>query len=105
MSAVLSPKRTQSVVIPCLICAVHVPYNSTMSSARSNQEYVLYGRGEGLVDSPRRPETGVIPPILPHRSSARSCSPCGAHRGAHRGYIGLSVCAVVPCIGGGRYGA
>lgn len=67
--------------------------------------FVPYGRGEGLVDSPRHPETGVFPGILPHRSARRSRRSHGVHRGDHRGFIGLPMLAVAPRIGGGRYGA
>lgn len=69
------------------------------------REFVSYGRGEGLVDSPRHPATGVFPPIFPHRSNARHFSRLGVHRGVHRGYIGMPMRTVVPRVGGGRYGA
>lgn len=69
------------------------------------RECVPYGRGEGLVDSPRHLATSVFPPILPHRFAARRLSRLGVHRGVHRGYIGMPMRTVVPRVGGGRYGA
>lgn len=75
--------------------------NPCRSFAGCDRECVPYRRGEGLVDSPRHPETGVFPPILPHRSAA--CS--RRLHGVHRGYIGISMLAVVPHIGGGCCGA
>lgn len=65
------------------------------------RECVHYGRGEGLVDSPRNLATSVFPPILPHRFAARRLS----RLGVHRGYIGMPMRTVVPRVGGGRYGA
>ena len=69
------------------------------------RECVLYGRGEGLVDSPRHPETGVFLPILPHSSAAIRLWRHGAQRRVLRGYIRTPMRPVAPFIGGGRYGA
>lgn len=68
-----------------------------------------YGRGEGLVDSPRHPGLGGIPlvcqSIASSRLTARSRLHGGVHRGVHRGYIGTSMRIVALRVGGGRHGA
>lgn len=79
--------------------------NTRKSFVRFERECVPYGRGEGLVDSPRHPATGVFPPILPHRFAARHLSRLGVHRGVHRGYNGMPMRTVAPHVGAGRYGA
>lgn len=79
--------------------------NTRKSFAGFEREFVPYGRGEGLVDSPRHPATGVFPPIFPHRSNARHFSRLGVHRGVHRGYIGTPMRTVTPRVGGGSFGA
>lgn len=67
--------------------------------------YAIYGRGEGLVDSPRHLETGVFPLVLPLRSSSNYLSLRREHRRVHRGYNGLSMRLDVHRPGGGRHGA
>lgn len=79
--------------------------NTRKSFVGFERECVPYGRGEGLVDSPRHPATGVFPPILLHRFAACRLSRLGVHRGVHRGYIGTPMRTVVPRVGGGCYGA
>ncbi len=78
-----------------------LPETLFKSFVEFERECVSYGRGEGLVDSPRNPETCVFPPILPHRSAARGRQSRGDHRGDHRGFIGIAEAL----IGGGRHGA
>lgn len=78
-----------------------IPGSPSKSFVEFEREYVPYGRGVGLVDTPRNPETGVFPPILPHRSAARGRQSHGDHRGDHRGFIGIAE----SLVGGGRYGA
>ena len=83
------------------VVTCEIPESPSKSFVGFEREYVSYGRGEGLVDSPRNPETGVFPPILPHRSAARGRQSRGDHRGDHRGFIGIAETLIV----GGRYGA
>lgn len=68
-----------------------------------------YGRGEGLVDSPRHPGIVGIPlvyqPTSFSRFTARSHFHDGVHRGVHRGYIGTSMRTVAIRVGGDCRGA
>lgn len=84
---------------------VFLPENTHKSLAGYERECVPYGRGEGLVDSPRHPATGVFPPILPHHPAARRPSRRGEHRRVHRGYTGAPLLTAMPRIGGDSHGA
>ena len=105
MSTALSRQHVQTMASPYLMDICQVRQNPAKSSGRSNNEAVPYGRGEGLVDSPRHPETGVFLPILPHSSAAIRLWRHGAQRRVLRGYIRTPMRPVAPFIGGGRYGA
>lgn len=79
--------------------------SATKSSVELKQEHSTYGRGEGLVDSPRLAATSVFPPIPPRGAAVHGTSPSGVQRGEHRGYIGLPASADAPRLRGDRYGA
>ncbi|MGP5496670.1 hypothetical protein [Corynebacterium flavescens] len=71
-----------------------------------------YGRGEGLVDSPRHPGLGGIPLVFQAITPSRFTAGSRSHDGVHRGYIGGTSarrCAPMRTdglrVGGGRRGA
>lgn len=89
----------------CASVTRDLPMAPSKSREGSERDCAPYGRGEGLVDSPRHPEAGAFPLLLPLRSDVRYLSPPGVHRRVQRGYIGLSMRLSVHRLGGGRHGA
>lgn len=75
------------------------PFKSPVASC------CTYGRGVGLVDTPRPRNIPVFPPVFPRYSTARDLSLHGDHRGAHRGFIGMSMYPDGPLLGGDHHGA